>query len=383
MGYLLSATFGSVMTTIGYVILAIVALMAMVVVHELGHYLAGKALGFKILEFNIGFGPPILKWRSKKTGELFAIRPIPLGGSCVFDEEDAAGRGLAPKSKHEKAESKEGEKSPTAFNSQKPWKRIIVLAAGAIFNFIAAFIIITFVFTFHGQVLPVVTNVEHNSANYGVLLEGDVFLRVDGKQVNLLELNVDYANFINTLRNVDGAVNVRVLRDGKAVDLVLQKYTVTNAAGEYEQIFGINTTIANSEGQAIFTRLPFFRALGRSFSFMFFLVFKILGIFGRLITGQLGLGAAGGPISAINVMQQSVGMGLGMLMYVVCLISANLAVMNLLPLPALDGSRIVFCTIEWIFKKPINKKIEAVIHFVGLILLFTLAIMLDIFHFLS
>ncbi|MEG2456386.1 MAG: site-2 protease family protein, partial [Clostridia bacterium] len=131
-------------------------------------------------------------------------------------------------------------------------------------------------------------------------------------------------------------------------------------------------------------KLGFFRSLGRSFTYSFFIVFKILALLGALITGKIGLETAGGPITVISTVSQGVQTGgFPYLIYITCILSANLAVMNLLPLPALDGSKIVFTIIEWIRKKPINRKVEAIIHTVGLVLLFTFTIFVDIFHLLS
>jgi len=358
------------MTTIGYIGIAVLAIMAMVVVHELGHYLAGKLLGFKILEFNVGFGPPIFKRVSKKTGEIFAIRPIPLGGSCVFEEEDGES------------------KSPTAFNNQASWKRLIVLFSGAFFNLIAALIVITFVFTFQGQILPTVDNLIPNAeGGYSTLQKGDAFLSVNGKQVNIL-LADDYTRLFS---NTGDTITVKVLRGGKAVSLTLNKTDIQ--VGRYDESGNFIPEL-NEDGEVktyvgfgfqnglSYVKLNFFRAFARSFSFMFFLVFKILSILGSLLTGKLGVENAGGPITTINVLSQSVSGGLGILMYTVCIISANLAVMNLLPIPALDGARMVFCTIEWIFKKPIKKSVEAVIHLSGFFLMIMLAILLDVMHFM-
>ena len=108
----------------GGILLAIGILLAMVTIHEFGHYVAGKLLGFKINEFSVGFGPALFKKRSKKTGELFALRVIPLGGYCAFDGEDDY---------EEEEDKKEEYPEPKGarFNDQKPWKRIIVLLAGA------------------------------------------------------------------------------------------------------------------------------------------------------------------------------------------------------------------------------------------------------------
>ena len=119
MNYLLSIS--SVLSYGWYILVAILALLLMVMIHEFGHYIAGKMLGFKINEFSVGFGPKIFQ-KKKKNGEVFSLRTIPLGGYCAFDGED------------EKSDS------PTAFNNQKAWKRLIVLFMGAFFNFLSAII---------------------------------------------------------------------------------------------------------------------------------------------------------------------------------------------------------------------------------------------------
>ena len=118
--FLLGTTFVEVLEWIGYVLAALLCLMFIIVVHEFGHYAAGKIFKFKINEFSIGFGPAIIKHTNKKTGELFAVRCIPLGGYCAFDGEDEEG----------KSEPGEG-----SYYSKPPWQRIIVLLSGALFNF--------------------------------------------------------------------------------------------------------------------------------------------------------------------------------------------------------------------------------------------------------
>lgn len=369
---LLAASFEQVMTTIGYVLLALCALMFMVVIHELGHYLAGKLLGFKINEFGIGFGPPIFKRTNKKTGEVFTIRPIPLGGFCAFEGEDDAEN-----------------KNPAAFENQPPWKRLIVLFSGAFFNLVSGWIIIVIFFSAYGQVLPEVVNVYADSPNAAVLEEGDVFLKVGGKQMNVLMAE----DATKMFSEAGDTVETVVLRDGKRVTITLSKGTcvagtydadgnfaptVNEETGEVETYYGFGFT---SVSYAV--KLPFFLALGRSFSFMFFLVYKILAILGSLITGQIALNTVGGPVTTITVMTQAASSGFATFSYVICLISANLAVMNLLPIPALDGSRMLFCLIEWIFRKPINKKVEAILHTVGFVLIFAFAIFADIFQFVT
>ena len=339
----LSATAAEVFTYIGYILLALVGLMIMITVHEFGHYLAGRLLGFKIEEFSIGFGPAFFKRKSKKTGQLFALRMLPLGGYCAF----------------------------------QPWKRLIVLFSGALFNFVGAIIIVTVYFTAYGQLLPVVTDTfalaggESNG-----FIAGDAVLAVDGKQVNIMTQD-DYEAVFDGLK--DGT-EVKVLRDGKAVTITVRTgdYTIPadkTDSGEAEDYTGIG--IRYGLGQV---KLGFFRSLGRSFGFSFFIVFKVLASLGALLTGKLGLEAAGGTVTVIKTMADLSAGGFGNFMYIMAIISANLAIMNLLPIPSLDGSRMVFTLIEMIFRKPVPRKVEAVIHAVGLALLIILAVFLDIFH---
>ena len=127
-------------------------------------------------------------------------------------------------------------------------------------------------------------------------------------------------------------------------------------------------------------KLNFFLAFSRAFGFAFFIVFKILASLGALITGQIGLESAGGTITVVKTIAEVSSQGFGSFMYVVAIISANLAVMNLLPIPALDGSRMAFTAIEMIFRKPVPRKIEGIIHTIGLVLLLLLVVFLDVFH---
>jgi len=431
---ILAVTAGEVFTYIGYVIVALLALMLMIVVHELGHYTAGRLLGFKIDEFAIGFGPAIFKRKIKKTGVLFTIRPFPIGGFCSFHGEDEDGALLDEKGEKVKDENGKTVKDPDAFNNQKPWKRLIVLFAGAFMNFISAIVIITIYFAAYGQPLPSVVGVYPNANSENVFQTGDVILNINGKQINI----ISDEDIINAFSKVGDSAKFKVLRNGKRISVNASKFyyspfeegdfithlngkelahpvpytqldtlegadtdkaiTLTLAAydadgkisstsnvtvqkganpddaeGYYSYGFGITRSLAR-------TKLPFFLAFGRSFSFCFFIVFKILASLGALITGKLGAEAAGGTLTTIGVMAKVSSLGFDSFLYVVAIISANLAVMNLLPFPALDGSRMLFTLIEMIFRKPVPRKVEAVIHTVGLILLIVLTVFLDIFH---
>ena len=401
---LTSATAGEVFTYIGYILLALVALMFMIVVHESGHYLAGKLLGFRIDEFGIGFGPPIIKKRNKKTGELFTVRPFPLGGFCAFHGEDEDENDIKEADKNlpyrrlKKGEtdivaSQDGtaalplagsEPAPAAvkgaddgaFNRQKPWKRLIVLFSGALFNFLSAIFIITIYFTAYGQILPVVTDVYAVNGVENVFRPGDVILAKDGMQVNIMTGD----DVTSAFEDVKTGTKFKILRDGETMtvtvtvgDYVLgDKYLEEGESAERTGV-GVVYGVQN-------VKLGFFRSFGRSFGFSFFIVFKILASLGALLTGQIGLEAVGGTITVITTIAEFSSTGIGSFLYVVAIISANLAVMNLLPIPSLDGSRMVFTLIEMIFRKPVPRKIEAVIHVVGLVFILVLAVFLDVFH---
>lgn len=429
---LIAVSAAEVFKYIGYVIVALLALMFMIVVHELGHYATGKLLGFKIDEFAIGFGPRIFKRTNKKTGEIFSIRPFPIGGFCAFHGEDADGALLDENGEQVKDESGNIVKDPAAFNNQKAWKRLIVLFAGAFMNFLSAIFIITIYFTAYGQALPTVVGTHYSEAGY--LQEGDVILSVNSKQVNIMmQEDVD-----KVFQKLGDSAKFKVLRQGRRVTVRMQKHvyspfeigdmiveinglelespitpdllsTVSEAdtdeeiyltlasfdeagnivskstvkvqrglseedpSGYYCYGFGITHSLTRA-------KLPFFLAFGRSFGFCFFIVFKILASLGALITGKVGFEAAGGTITTIGTIAKVSTLGFDSFLYAVAIISANLAVMNLLPFPALDGSRMLFTLIEMIFKKPVPRKVEAVIHTVGLVLLIVFAVFLDIFH---
>ena len=427
MSGIIAVTAAEVFKYIGYVIVALLALMAMIVVHELGHYTAGKLLGFKIDEFSIGFGPALFKRKNKKTGEVFSLRPFPIGGFCAFHGEDADGALLDTDGNPIKDSKGNVVKDPDAFNNQKPWKRLIVLFSGAFMNFLSAIVIITIYFTAYGQVLPSVVQTVSTSSYQSVFEDGDAILAINGKQVNImLQEDLDKA-----FSGLGESAQFTVFRNGKQVKITANKFDyfpfedgdmIYSVNGEkvetpypYQQLaenihtdgqltlvvvrYDENgeicekTTMLVLQGESGFyshgfgftrslarVKLPFFLAFGRAWGFCFFIVFKILASLGALITGKAGIETAGGTITTIGVMAKVSALGFDSFLYVVAIISANLAVMNLLPFPALDGSRMLFTLIEMIFKKPLPRKVEAVIHTVGLVLLIVLAVVLDIFH---
>ncbi len=397
-------SFTNVLKNVGGVLLAVVILLVMVTIHEFGHYVAGKALHFKINEFSVGFGPAIFKKRSKKSGELFALRIIPLGGYCAFDGEDEIDEPSPEKS--ENIEPFE-EESPTPenvndggrvaaneeypepqgerFNDQKPWKRIIVLIAGATMNYLLALVLIVTMFACIGR--PVYTVMEKTqkeetttSAAFQTeesffLQPGDTILKIDGHTVYMI---TDYLDVLDG-KSVGEVVDVLVLRDGEkttvkmpiAVDADFVNMSDTNTLLRSMGVYGLSPTIVKQN---------FLVAIGHSFGYSVKIGGTVLRSLGELLTGKLGLESMGGPITTIKVTSQAATSGMLSFLNIASFIGVNLAVFNLLPVPALDGCKVIFCIIEWIRKKPINRKVETIIHFVGIVALFGFAILVDLLH---
>lgn len=398
-------SFASTMKSLGGVVLAIVILLAMVTIHEFGHYVAGRILGFKINEFAVGFGPAIWKKRSKKTGELFALRIIPLGGYCAFDGEDEYDESDEKEQKDEKTlfaefndeksendvgrvalnEEKEDEypePKGERFNDQPPWKRIIVLVAGATMNYLLALTLIFVMFTCIGRpaykvmALPseeaTATSVVTDEKSDGFAI-GDVIVKIDGKYMYMI---TDYMDVLHG-KKAGEKVPVTVLRDGKEV--VVEMELLKNAdfvnmsdTSTLLTAMGINSLYSETVNQS------FFAGIGHSFTYSFKIGGTILRSLGELLTGKMGLESVGGPITTIQMTSQAASSGIGSFLNIASFIGVNLAVFNLLPIPALDGCKVIFCVIEWIRKKPVNRKVETIIHLAGIIFLFGFAILVDI-----
>lgn len=425
---LIIASFGSVMLKIWYVILAFLILMLMVTVHEFGHYLAGKLLKFKINEFAVGMGPKILS-KTRKNGEVISLRAFPLGGYCAFE-----------------GENDDGADNPDAFNKQKPWKRLIVLFAGAFFNFLFAVLVCFILFTAYGESVTVVGK-PFGYADSAVqeLQTGDIIYEVNGKRVYLIQSVSEYLK--------DDQLEVTVYRqDGTFKTIKVDKQTfylsyVSDLKRDYalddsgtllakgDQIYKIDDVYMSKNGQYVqylsdlaatygsdhicqvtiltqnnvqcvisltvddllkigvmesrysglgistqtmMYKYPFGMRMGRILPFCGETAVVVLKTLGGLFTGSTGLDEMGGPITTIAVTSQVVAAGFPSVLLLIVLISVNLAVFNLLPVPALDGCQMVFVLIEWITKKPLKPKVQAMINGIGLIVLIALVILLDV-----
>ncbi len=384
------------MTTFLYVLLAIVVLLFMVMVHELGHYIAGKILKFKIDEFSIGFGKAIFSHTSKKTGEKFSLRIFPLGGYCSFYGEEDDGKAIS-------ADVVEVKDKP--FNEQKPWKRIIVFLAGVTMNFLTAILFSWILLCSVGYDVPQIvdysTTVNVNESGESIFQKNDVITHINGKKIDFA-FGVNYASAIENIKSsaqefyeretydfdTDGyyTFSMTVRRDGERVELpsvkVVQEIMPPQEEGgeeTYRYLIGLEN---DNKVCTTAYRYGFFEGLGRSFSMAFGFAWVVLKSLWMLITFQIPITEMGGTVTTIATMAEYTKVNPANLLIFIPLISANLAVFNLLPFPALDGAHVLFTVIEWIRKKPIDRKVENTIHFVGICVLFAFVVLVDILHFL-
>lgn len=426
--------FSSVMATVGRVLLAFVILMFMVLIHETGHYTAGKLLGFKINEFAVGMGPKILS-RTKKNGEVVSLRMLPLGGFCAFE-----------------GENEDGSENPSAFNNQKPWKRLIVLFAGAFFNFLSAILIAIIAFSCYGDNVAVVRSVyDYAPIANRQLHQGDILFKIDGKRVFVLDeigryMNSDEEMTFEVLRPIsdengkityekvvltgltkqdytsvllskvdgnfkstDGGATLTVgntlykingisLWEDKSFAAIYNQLdgecelTVICSDGEIRQfvvdssLFRENKLVVREQAykgigmsvQYAAHKFDFGESLARTFPYCGEVGLLVLRTLGGLITGVVGIEQVGGPITTISMTSQIVATGFPNVLRLIVLISVNLAVFNLLPVPALDGCQMLFVLIEWIARKPINRKVQSYINGIGLVVLIVLMVLIDI-----
>lgn len=374
------------LTYILYIAIAIIILLFMVLVHELGHYIAGRILKFKITEFSIGFGKPIFQ-RKNKRGELISLRIFPLGGYCAFQGEEDDNETPAKDS----------------FNAQKPWKRIIVFLAGITMNFLTAVLFSLILLCSAGYDVP---QIKSNTITIGnmtyqqtQLEEGDIITHIDGTKIDfafgdtfqnlIAKKQTEALNYINTtyggIENApDGTLEgysftLTINRDGISQDKEINFQVIRSY---YED----TTKLATENLYLCFSYSPYVYSFGegllRCWEVAFGFAWVVLKSLWLLITFQLPISAVGGPVSTITMIASATQTNWLNLLILIPAISANLAIFNLLPIPALDGSHVVFTSIEWIRKKPIKRSLENKIHFIGLCILFAFVIIVDILHFI-
>ncbi len=336
--------------TILYIVLAIVVLGFIVMMHELGHFAVGRLSGIDVKEFSVGFGPKLFAWQGKRT--QYSVRLIPLGGYCAFVGED------------------ETNGDPGAFNNQRAWKRFLTVLAGPISNFILALVCAFLFYAIFGMTeitpVPSVYSAEEGMpAQEAGLMVGDVILSVNGTEISydpegvkLLQKTVAEAG------EADPASPVELLvRRGEEELSLSCRLQLTD--GRY--LMGI--TMGYTEETV---RLSLWQSAKTAVFYIRQTMGAMVQMLMKLFTTGEGIGDTAGPVYIVDTVAQGIRSGFDQVLYLIVIISMNLGIMNLLPLPALDGGRLVFLLIEMIFRKPVKREVEGVIHAVGLVLLFAL-----------
>jgi len=331
------------------IIFAILLFSFLIFIHELGHFAAAKAFGVQVNEFSLFMGPAIYK---KQRGEtLYAIRCIPIGGYCAMEGEEG------------------DSDNPRAFSQASWWKRLTILVAGAAMNFVAGVVFIgIFMAPNEAYVLPVVSQVEPTCAFADAIQPGDRIARVDGEKIYT---NSDFSLLMSLKA---GSIHDLVIqRDGEEIEyknLNMEMREFPNEDGTTSMRYGFSFTLADASfsqwvRETWLTSVDTVRLVRLSLL--------------MLIRGQAGLDEVSGPVGIVQQMSQvadasgSAYYALLNLMYFGGFIAINLAVMNLLPIPALDGGRVVglllTAAIEGITRRKVNPKVEGYIHGAGMILL--------------
>lgn len=375
-----------------YILIAILVLMVMITIHEAGHYVAGKILKFKINEFSIGFGPAIIKKTNKTTGEKFSLRLIPLGGFCAFEDEEGLDeeKEKNPIQPFEEDEIKEeipvveaDENAPKAFVKQPPWKRIIVLISGGLANILSAFIFSFIFILIVGYAVPTVQQVNVNpdtGVQYNQELQvGDRIVKVNGVDVSVMN------TYDSLIASAGKNISFTVIRNGETVTINVKKQNV-----KYENVDSNGNpdgTYTELEGKIGFSAsYSYTQDVGVAFKefvpYTFKLSWMVIESLFMIVTGQVPVTQMTGTVGTVAFMAQQAQADWRTIFLLLPLLASNLGIFNLLPIPALDGSKVVFTAIEWIRKKPINRKVESYIHMVGIIVLLLFVVVIDVLHFI-
>ncbi|MDR3085430.1 MAG: M50 family metallopeptidase [Christensenellaceae bacterium] len=341
----------NILQNILYVLLGLLIFEVCITAHEFGHYFAGRKLGLKVLEFSVGMGPKF--WSREKNSILYSVRAFPIGGYCAFAGED------------------DGDESGDSINLQPAWKRLLMTLSGPFMNFVLAVLLAIVILAALGEMRLSnrITEVgEASPAAVAGIEVGDRVLGVNGQRGD--------AEFIlsSLPSNSGDPISLLLEREGAEFELSVQKQEIEPGVYRMGVSFGYERQ-----------RLPFFAAVGNSLQLCGLMLKEMVGLLGRLFTRGEGLSDVAGPVGIIGtittVAQESFAQsflnGLDSLLRLTLLISLNLGLMNLLPLPALDGGRAVFQIVEIVTGKHLPRKFEGAMNMIALFALLGLMLLIS------
>jgi len=329
------------------IIYFILVLSITIFIHELGHFIFAKKAGIYVYEFCVGMGPRILKWKRKNDETEYGIRLFPIGGFCSMAGEEV----------------EVDEKIPIDKRLQsKTWlQRFLTVVAGVMFNFIFAIIIFFIVGLFNGNPnnTPLIKEVSLESPAYvSGIQKGDIITKINNVKVNTIDrLMIEYQVVYGS------ELNLEVKRDNEILNIKINPIQVDDG-----YIYGFSLDDSVEKG--------FIPAIKYAFGNFISLINQMVVIISYLFTGKLSLSSLSGPIGIYNIVGQSAQAGLLEVIYLIGYLSLNVGFINLLPIPAFDGGRILFLIIEKIRRKPMKANVENMIHSIGFILLMILMIII-------
>lgn len=322
-----------------------------VFIHELGHFIFAKKAGVYVYEFSLGMGPAIFKHQSKKSETLYAIRLFPIGGFVQLAGEDVDLDKEIPEEKRMQS---------------KTWlQKFMVMIAGISFNFILAIIIFIIVALNTGvpQSKPIIAKVTIDSPAYNTnLATNDVVLKVNGKKVNSLDMyNLEYSV------HKDSTLIFEVRKEnGEIEEITIEPELVEYEDGKQEYRYGFELNTDREKGILASIKYGFIK--------VFSLIKQMFFIILYLITGKISLSNLAGPVGIYQVVGETAKSGFMNILFLIGYICTNVGFVNLIPIPAFDGGRILFLIIEKIRRKPISPKVENMIHSIGFAFLIALMI---------
>lgn len=338
---------------IGYIIIALLIFGLLIFIHECGHFFTARRFGVTIKEFAIGMGPRLFTHKSKKSGIAYSLRALPIGGFVSMVGED------------------EESEDENAFNRKPVWQRIIITAAGAAMNIVIGIIVMSILVAAQ-PILP--SNVigafaetadgEPNYAKAAGFEIGDRIVAVEGTSVHIANETV-----YEIMRRGIEPLDITVIRDGQKLTLhdVVFPTIVDNGVRYGTVDFKVNP---EAKTPATVLKHAFYRSTST--------IKMIWQSLYDLIRGRYGIESVSGPVGVTKALGEAAKSSFSDLVYLTVVISMNLGVMNLLPLPALDGGRLLFQLIELIRRKPIRPEIEGYVHFAGLVALMILMVVVAV-----
>lgn len=332
------------------IIIALIVFSVIIMFHELGHFLLAKFNGVYVEEFALGLGPNLF---ARQIGETkYCIKALPFGGCCVMKGEDGE------------------DMSSDSLNAKSPLQRFSIIFAGPFFNFILAFLLALILVGWSGIDPPVVGDVQKDSGAYEAgIRPGDKIVRLDHERI----ASFKEISLFNVFHNQDAEVNVTYIRDG-------ERHTAQVVRKQDEETGYYYLGITSGEMQKVRNPLTLFYYSGLEVRYNIKLVVLSLK---SLVMGRVSINEMAGPVGIVKTIgdsyDASIAYGVRIMLLTMIsfaiMLSANLGVMNLLPLPALDGGRLVFIIVEMIRGKKIPPEKEGYVHLAGLVLLMTLMVL--------